>query len=121
MSNYSRRTAYKAIRTAINLLDRGFIKGDYARNKYRHEVDSTNPNAVCFCAAGALEAACFRAIPGRAYTSEMRRERLFEAVSKAVKSNTPNEFGTIEGFNDAVATTKEDVVEVLQWAAQEFR
>lgn len=33
----------------------GHTKGELARNKYRHRVDPTNPNAVKFCAFGAIQ------------------------------------------------------------------
>lgn len=33
----------------------GHTKGELARNKYRHAVDPTSPNAVKFCAYGAIQ------------------------------------------------------------------
>lgn len=45
-------TVLKKARTLIART--GHLKGEMARNKYRHKVDPTSPSAVKFCAFGAL-------------------------------------------------------------------
>lgn len=61
----------------------GWTQGEYARDADGCAVDPDNPDAVCFCALGAIERACERGIDG---------DEAIQAIQRIV--------GLVAGFND---------------------
>ena len=94
-----------------------WTKGCYARNGYRHEVAPTNPNAVKFCAYGALHRALNE--PASTDYTYASRSPEFRVAEEYLKLETPKisyswNYGLlsnqpIDEFNDDEETSFEDV------------
>lgn len=50
-------TAKDLLLEAANLVDRGWTQHAYARGKDRYPIDPQSPDAVCWCALGAMRSA----------------------------------------------------------------
>jgi hypothetical protein len=106
-----------------------WTKGEFARDEDNNPCDAGSAVACCFCLQGAIdlvsemdffgdgdcdEEAYPEAAQAAAAIADVIRERYPERIT----INPEHPYGVIATFNDATATTVEDVLTVLR-AAQE--
>lgn len=88
-----------ALREARGVLERGWTQGSFARDANAYSVSSKNPDATCWCAAGAIQKVV--GCP-EAYF-------IWDAISDVLHDETGQ---TISEFNDSQKTV-EPVLEVF--------
>ena len=100
-----------------DLIDAGWTQGYGARDVLDNRVHIHSKEAVKFCLAGAMykvsDGHWLRRLIGRTRTREEWKVR--DALEDAIRDIRPPYVGLI-GFNDMVATTQEEVLEVLDEA-----
>ncbi len=91
---------------AADLLEKpgAWIQGPVARNEKGRDVFARSPDAVCWCAMGAIKAS----------TREYQGELYLEAVEAA----DPFMSGCVPVFNDAPGRTQAEVVSALRAASE---
>ena len=85
-----------------------WTKGTMARNKYRHEIRVTNPNAVKFCAYGAV-GRVLNENANDAISNEFRSAESYLRSEVPIDSNFSYWGRSVDGFNDQDNTSFEDV------------
>lgn len=88
------------------LVQKGWCQESLAKNRYRHDVDPTNPNAVKFCAYGAIH-----------HVLGLKDNQFFtnEVAVKAeryLKDALPTDvlwYSSVTLYNDRSSTTIQDV------------
>lgn len=85
------------------LLEKGWCKGELARNKYRHKVDPTSPNATRFCSFGAIHN-----ILGIKDTHLLMDSRV-RHVSTYLSDSLPENYYSLLVFNDNSTTSIKDI------------
>lgn len=102
-----RKQVATVLRDAAELVNRGWTQGDYARDAAGHEVDPRDPEAVCWCAQGAIwKAGC---------TAE------FQAISVLCThiNDTPGWYvDTVIAWNDHPDRTAEEVATTMRECAE---
>jgi len=98
----------KALREARRLIKKGWSRKAYARDRWRHPVDSSSKRAVCFCATGAIN----RATWGKNFSITEQAETQIKNVISS------NGFHNIVDWNDAMGRTKQEVVRAFTKAIQ---
>lgn len=98
------------------IAETGHTKGEMARNKYRHAVDATNPNAVRFCVYGAIHNVM--GVKDTDYNAGI--PVVAQYLRQAVPADWSDGWGyrTIDGYNDRATTTPKDVDE---WFAKAIK
>lgn|ERR1700745_1030365 len=106
------------------LIEKGWTKGELARNKYRHKVDPTSPSAVKFCAYGAIHNVL--GAPDADYPNDGVSK--VEEVARYLKMVLPEqprsvEFDpswfcrpTLDDYNDSDETTLKDMIVLFNQA-----
>jgi hypothetical protein len=110
--NMKASTVLKKARKVLKT--KGWTKGELARNKWRHKVDPTNPNAVRFCAYGAIYHVLGVKDTDFGTKEYDHSEHIkVNRVSRYLSATTPlNDMGWqtgVDTFNDRDATKFEDV------------
>lgn len=93
------------IQTLFRKEDR-WIQRDMAIDAQRRSVDVSDPEAVCFCLAGALT---------RCYPDSTARQKAIRKISR-VLARTFNWHGGIIGWNDESVRTITDIRKVVRLA-----
>lgn len=89
----------------------GHTKGELARNKYRHKVDPTNPNAVKFCAFGAIQNVLGVPDKGRVTDGTREVEKISWYLGKAIPADNgiSRNWWSVDDYNDHKNVTPSDV------------
>lgn len=98
----SKAQIFDELRTARDVIKKGWTKGAYARSRSGHEVASNEPGAEKFCMLGALH-------------HVGAGPRSHHVISKIVGENYAR---SIPSFNDGDQTTLGDVVDVFDKAIE---
>ena len=88
---------------AADLVEKGWIQGEMAKDKNGNSCSSHSENATHWCLAGALNLACFGSISSSSYDSLV----FFLSLDDPMTT-----------WNDDLNRTQEDVVELLRDAAK---
>lgn len=93
-----------------------WTKGELARNKYRHEIRVTNPNAVKFCAVGAVSR-----VLGVNANEDSTPE--LEAATRYLRAEVPTDTNSnywwnssVDSFNDRESTRFSDIRDLYKRA-----
>ena len=94
-----------------------WTQGEQARNRRGQRVADSAPNAVCFCASGAIWKAAQR-LKVRSLSGQngFIINEAHVALSRTV--NAPNHAMSVPDWNDAPERTQAEVVAALRQAAQ---
>lgn len=102
----------RILQKARALVERGWTKGASARNKHGSMVFINSEKACTFCATGAV---------GRAHVSVLcADEHMWEALDRLslALDFVLGSKGSVVHFNDAMGTTKEDVLLMFDLAIE---
>ena len=95
---------------AYALIERGWVQGWDARNRYGKMVQALTPDACAWCLTGALTKAATHL-----HLREEDRQRAYELVAAALPTG---ESRFVVVFNDSPGRTKEQVLAVLDDAIE---
>lgn len=108
-------TTTEYLKTAKQLLiDKGWIKGDYARDADGNRVPAVSSSATCYCILGALKAAS-HSVDDHTGAMAPLRCSIVNAINGMRKTNFGADYG-IHPWNDDPARTKEEVLAVFDAA-----
>lgn len=96
------------LQVAKGFIERGYTKQYFARNGNDAPVDSKDPNAVCWCAAGAVR----RAVPKGVQSELMEYDALYQ-LRLSLPEGASND---LVEYNDRPTTTKEDILALFDRA-----
>lgn len=102
-------TRLETLEAARALLARGWTQNVCARNEKGEGVGSRAPEAVCWCALGAINAVTSSSFEGAAV-----RAAVYQAILDSVRSRHP--FLDLSGWNDRPNRTQEEVLELFDAA-----
>jgi hypothetical protein len=107
--NLDLKSQIKALKKARDLINKGWIKNQYAADKRGYGVDPRRKDAVKFCVFGAVE---------RATNSKAERDQLIEVLNGKLNAAhyECNSLFAITDFNDAPSTRKPRVVALFNRA-----
>lgn len=110
------QTASNVLRHASEKIERGWIQGALARDHAGQIVGPHSPDAVCWCAAGAITCVAVR-LTG----SEMGRYIHLEEMARALLcTHLGLRYSqTITVWNDSISRTKAEVVDAMRSAANQ--
>lgn len=89
------------------LIQKGWTKGAFARKADRRSVNSYNPDAVCFCALGAVARAA------KCSVQELEFDPVWDSLCAALPTGVPHTQEGIIQFNDNADTTLPDIIDFL--------
>lgn len=103
---------------AADLLDKGWITGALARSDLGFVCHTTDKNATCFCAAGAID----RAVHDLKVYLHHSRNQIRTEASLALKDHLHMYHASpLCAWNDAPGRTKEDVTEAIKATVQDLQ
>lgn len=102
-------------------IEKGWTKGDFAKDKDGWSVSAVDETATCFCTIGALRAEFGHEKVRQVGYRKVKRLIQKYAEATEVGQELEYEYGfSIAGFNDHPRTTKEDVLAVFDAAIKEL-
>lgn len=118
MASSNRSELRRLLTRARTLVRKGWTQGSTSRNKYGHDVRVRNPNAVRFCAVGALSRAL-----GKGGDAELLRDA-WHALGTAIRGDSyGGRWGesVVIGFNDSPGRTQREVVDTFTTALKSLQ
>lgn len=89
---------------------KNWTKGYYARDAGGNPIGEDSPEAVCWCAAGALQSCLVIIAAGNIRRNYNIRNHALEFLHLSMPSDFDVNLFSIAGFNDAPETTHADVM-----------
>lgn len=99
------------LKRALSKIKKNWIQGASARNKKGDVVPTHSPNAVSFCAVGAIQAS----IP-LSFGNYFIKLGCFKLLEKAKSIYSTNPIDSIIAWNDVHGRTKEEVIKTFEKA-----
>ena len=106
-------TTKEILEQARALIERGWTQGTAARNSNGDHVSATSRHACEWCATGALYA-IYETIPN--WRDNRRTDEAAILIRAAIPKGSNDFHETIVSFNDAIETTKADMLAVFDEA-----
>jgi hypothetical protein len=103
--------AHQILQRARNLIEAGWIQGGFAKDAKGNRVACTSPDAVCFCAVGALLRAAHEIAPSDHDVYLKAKQQIMNRITTIGEMN-------ITTWNDH--TSRDDVLRVFNQACGEF-
>jgi hypothetical protein len=107
---------YAAIlRNAADLIDRGFVKGTTAKNRYGFTVVASDDSACCWCASGAVQAAVAKRVSDYDKRQQLSANLISTLVlsgdlpRKVHKGMRSSSLNVLIGWNDSEDRTASEV------------
>ena len=111
-------TQLLALKTARDLLNRGWCQFDFARDSQGNPVGPNHPDATCFCAVGALRATM---PPGRGQDNMDDRINCVRLLNEQLYRRHGTDFKAVSTWNDQEERTQGQVLALYDDAIKEAR
>ena len=106
-------TTKEVLEQARALIERGWTQGTAARNANGDHVAATSRHACMWCATGALYVV-YERIPE--WRDDPKTNQVADLLRSAIPKGSNDYHQTIVGFNDAIETTKADILSIFDKA-----